>query len=526
MRRFLLLLVMATTLTVVPSVPARACSCSPVDAAQALRDSDGAFIGRLVLREEVPPSPDEPVVDGIRNNPFRYRFRVDETLKATFPSEVDVRSGEGGGDCGISPAIGESVGLLVDRWRGELTSSVCAQFRPDRLRRAAAPVPLPEGRPPPRLLVGTTYGGGRVLSLDDRGRVIAFGAGQGQTTVLALCPGAERVVEAFVPPESSPMRDAALAVRRVSDLAIEREIPLSGSGPADGVYREVEALTCRDPAAGDLIVFVREDSPDYRSRIDRVRGTKTTTLWEGTATHGAIHPNGRLAYVTGGRQGADLVALDLTANPVTKRRVATIPEYPAPPSVAASGKVAVLTGGAHGLGPHPGPLALITIDPSSGNLRRVTVPGESPSGTVVWAPDGRLVFVPDNAAEPVRVYDENLDEVAMWRGWQSSRAVVADGELVGLDQGIVHSSPLEGGPVVTFAELGDGLPGAIAPVAAGGGAESGANAPATEPTTSRGGGRRDGSSGVTIAALAAVLLAGAVLAVHSSSERKAHPKQS
>lgn len=365
------------------------------------------------------------------------------------------------------------------------TSDVCSQITPDRLRRAAAPVPPADGQPPPRLLVGTTYGGGRVLSLDERGRVVAFGAGQGETTVLAVCPGSERLTEVFVPPESATTRDATVAVRSVNGLSVEREVPLPGSGPAGGVYREVEALLCRDEAARDLLVFVRGDSPDYLSRILQVRGSESATLWEGTATHGAFRPDGRFAYVTAGRQGADLVAIDVAADPVTDRRITAIPEHPGALAVDRMGTVAVPTGGP--LAPaYGGPLVLVTIDPSTGGVRLVSVPGEFPSGALVWASDRRLVFVPDAAGEPVRVYDEDLNEVAVWPGLASSRVVVTGGRLFGLDQGVLQSAPVEGGPVVRFAELGDGLPGALAvvPAADGSGGDSG-NVPVTAPTVLR-----------------------------------------
>jgi hypothetical protein len=518
MRRLIILLLLAATLIFVPPDPARACSCFPFDATETLAESEGAFIGRLLLRQESPPSPGEVAPDGIRENAFLYRFRVDETVKGSFPSEVDIRSGEGGGDCGINPTVGEPVGLLVDRWQGMLTSYLCSQITPDQLRRAAAPVPPPNGQPPPRLLVGTTYGGGRVLSLDGSGRVVAFGTGQGQATVLAVCPGAERVAEVFVPPESATTWDAAVAVRSVGGLVIERDVPLPGSGPAGGVYRAVEALTCRDSAALDLLAFVREESPDYQSRIIQVRGTDTITLWKGTATHGSFHPQGHLAYVTGGRQGTDLVAVDLRADPVTERPIATIPEYPGGLAIDQEGRVAAPAGGPLARGPNPGPLVIVTIDPSTGQVRKVSLPGESPSGTVVWASEGRLVFVPNEGWDPVRVYDEELTEVAVWSGWASSRALVAGDQLVGLDQGVVLRAPVQGGPVARFAELGDGLPGAIAVVPAADGTGRPGNLPAAGPTGAADTDPNEGDTGRTIAALAAVLLAGTVLAVYSASK--------
>lgn len=276
-------------------------------------------------------------------------------------------------------------------------------------------------------------------------------------------------------------------------------------------------MTCRDAVAQDLVLFVREESPDYHARIIRLQGSESAALWEGTATHGVFHAGGRLAYVTGGRRGTDLVAVDLTAEPVTQRRLATLPEDPEALSVSSDGRAALPF-----RGPSSGtsnPLVIVTVDPTTGDIRDVKVPDDYPSGTVVWAADGRLLFVPDEAGDAVRVYDE---KVTVWRGWKSSRALVVDGQLVGLDQGIVRSAPVSGGPVVRFAELGDGLPGALVSVPETSETRlepGGALAPIRPSQTNT----ADGSA-VTIAVLAAILVAGATVAVYFSSRRRSKTK--
>ena len=81
--------------------------------------------------------------------------------------------------------------------------------------------------------------------------------------------------------------------------------------------------------------------------------------------------------------------------------------------------------------------------------------------------------------------------------------------------------------MVRFAELGDGLPGAVAvvPAADRNGQRSG-NVLATAPTSAPDADPSEGDSDATIAALAAVLLAGTVLAAYSSSKGRTDTKGS
>jgi hypothetical protein len=518
MRRFLAVAVLVSAVVVLRPEPAGACSCDSFDTAEALAETEGAFVGRLVVRRQnTAGASGDDTSDGEYPD-FLYRFRVDDAVKGSFPSEVVIHSGEGGGDCGIQVGIGEPIGLLLYRWHGQLRSDLCSQIEPDTLRRAVEPVPRPDGQPPIRLLVGTSYGPGRVLSLDRRGRVVAFGGGQGLTTVIAVCPGGQRMVEVSRPAQPTSPVVPVLTVRRVFGLAIEAEIPLPGFGPEGGVYREVEALSCRDSAGHDVVMFVREESPDYHSRIVRLRDTERLTMWEGTATHGAFHAEGRLAFVAGGRRGTDLMAVDLTAEPPVPRPVTTLPPDSGPLVVNAGGELAMLCGGPGA--PGLSPLLVVSVDPSTAQMRTVEIPGESVNGEVVWTGDRRLVFVPDWAADAVRVYDHTLRQETSWTGWASSRAVVVGQTLVGLDHGLIRTSPVEGGEVVRFADLGDGLPGAITPVPVEGDGSLQSTDVAAPPRFGLPEERHERGAGSTILALVAVLVAGTATAVYSFSRRR------
>jgi hypothetical protein len=99
MRRLLALALLVSAIVVVHPGPASACSCDSYDTTEALAKADGAFIGRLVSRRENPARP--PTTDGSHAGwyqAFLYRFRVDQAVKGSFPSEVVLPSGEGGGD--------------------------------------------------------------------------------------------------------------------------------------------------------------------------------------------------------------------------------------------------------------------------------------------------------------------------------------------------------------------------------------------------------------------------------------------
>ncbi|MGH9003883.1 MAG: hypothetical protein ACRDYV_12215, partial [Acidimicrobiia bacterium] len=362
MRRLLALVILVSTLVVVSSEPASACTCYPgYDTAEALEAVDGAFIGRLVSRREHSPE-------------FVYRFEVDRVVKGTFGSLVDLQSSGGGGDCGIETPIGEPIGLLVYQRDGVLRSDLCSQVEPDRMARAAEPVPPPDGVLPVRLLVGTSYGPGRVLALDAQGRVVAFGAGAGLTTVISVCPGGKRMVEVSVPAE--PPIVPVLTVRQVETMAIEAEMALHGFGPENGVYREVETVACRDGAGSDLVLFVREESPDYQSRIVRLRGTEQVVLWKDAATHGVFDASGRGALVAGGRTGTELMAVDLVEQPGTARPVTALPCPPGRLSLSATGALAATcTPAIYG-----SPLLVLAFQPSTGSVRTASIHGEHVSG--------------------------------------------------------------------------------------------------------------------------------------------------
>jgi hypothetical protein len=216
-RRLVLVLLLTAAALVAPSLPhAKACSCAPYDVRERLSETAGAFVGTLLSRDEP-----QPVGDTFSSATLvRYIYAVERPVKGDIPSPtIEVWSAWSGASCGLETPVGQRAGLLLRHDDGRWLASLCEQANPDVLIRAGQPLPPPPGKAPPAVLVGTTHGPGRMVSLDGRGRVIAFGGGDGIVTDIAFCPGGARVAEAYSPPH--PSETSSLSTR------------MSSSGPGD-----------------------------------------------------------------------------------------------------------------------------------------------------------------------------------------------------------------------------------------------------------------------------------------------------
>ena len=135
MRRLILVVTLAAAALVVPPLPqAAACSCAPVNVGEQLPEADGAFVGRLLSRDDPEP------VDGVLSSAtvVRYRYQVERAVKGDIgPGPVDVWSAWSGVSCGPETPVGERVGLLLRRVDGRWASSLCEQADPDALEQAA-----------------------------------------------------------------------------------------------------------------------------------------------------------------------------------------------------------------------------------------------------------------------------------------------------------------------------------------------------------------------------------------------------
>ena len=118
---------------------AMACSCVPPDEAKLLRDSDAAFVGRLVaVRVVDPPAQGEPIGSG---DPTDYIYRVGRVYKhgpgLRRGRRVRVRSVRSSATCGLPNQKRRLYALFLERRHHRWHSGLCATTTPRRMRRAA-----------------------------------------------------------------------------------------------------------------------------------------------------------------------------------------------------------------------------------------------------------------------------------------------------------------------------------------------------------------------------------------------------
>jgi hypothetical protein len=175
MRRLLLVLLLTAAALFAPSLPhAKACSCAGPAGGEQLAAADGAFVGRLLSRDDPQP------VDGMfsSGDVVRYRYVVERGVKGDIPpGAIEVWSAWSGVSCGLETPIGQRAGLLLRRQDGRWLSSLCEQFDPDVL----APAGEPPQSPPDTELTSA----GHVAQLPG-----ADGGGAGGRTLLTGSAGA------------------------------------------------------------------------------------------------------------------------------------------------------------------------------------------------------------------------------------------------------------------------------------------------------------------------------------------------
>ena len=505
-RRILLVLLLAAAALVAPSLPhAKACSCATYDVRERLPEVAGAFVGRLLSRDD--PQPTGDVFSSATL--VRYRFQVERAVKGDIPSGIiEVWSSASGASCGLETPMGERTGLLLRHEDGQWRSSLCEQADPDVLIRAGQPLPPPSGEAPPAVLVGTTHGPGRMVSLDGLGRVIAYGNGDGVATDIAFCPGAGRVAEVYSPPHGGPSPSGpGIAVRTSDGLEVIWERLLGGDGGPDGA--SIADVDCLDRDGGTVLVLAvrhnySETQTTHRALVlSYSRQGEADVLWQGEATTGVFSADGRAAYLNGGNDGRDLQVVEL-ADPAgpSARAVGRLP--------AGTGALTISPGGRHlaGVTTHefwsgastPPPSAAVMVDLSTTPPTVTEAPLASSYGQygeALWVGADRVLFAPRWSGHPVRLFDRALRETGHWDGWAASTAAVVGDTLVGLDGPKVVTAPAASGPTTAWADLESGIPGAIA--AFPGGAAIG-RAGRTTTTTTSAPAKSAGESGTTTSA--------------------------
>jgi hypothetical protein len=440
------------------------------DVRERLPESDGAFVGTFLARNDPPP------VNGLVSSATQvpYRYQVERVVKGDLPSSgiIEVWSSASGASCGLETLGGERAGLLLEREGDRWTSNLCSQADPDALLRAGQPLPPPPGKAPPAVLVGTTHGPGRMLSLDGLGRVVAYGPGAGTVTDFAFCPGAAWLAEAYTAPGEHSYYRPGVAIRSTTDLAVAWERFLATDEQRYAALADVACLQ-QGPDTAEVLALVIEDTyTDTRTRHDgRIlafgRDGAPRLLWQGEAADGTFSVDGRMVFVNGGTDGRDLLHVDLTdpAHP----KVQTLLQLP-----AGTGPLAIAPGGRHlaGATSHrswtgagsPPPTKAVVVDLAA-SPPAVTEADLGPYGrytTALWSSPDQIVFTPGWNDQPVRLFDPTLEDAGSWPGWGASHVAVVGERLVGLAGPKVISAPVATGPASEWADLESGVPGTIA----------------------------------------------------------------
>jgi hypothetical protein len=262
----------------------------------------------------------------------------------------------------------------------------------------------------------------RTLTLDERGRTLAYGRGAGTVLQLSACPGSRRMAEAVFLDDR-----VVVAIRELPGLRLVRQRPVS-SPPGTSLA----ALRCETRDGERLLLFHGSaDRPDA-ARLERQTRSRTAVLWRGTAIGATL--TARTAFVTSGVQGTRLLAVDLVSR--RARLVGRIPPH-ATALVAGPGDRELA-----GLSATRTQLSLVRIrlKPFAVVTKRVVESGE------VGFLDARRVVMLPSGGRKARIYTPSLDVASSFR-WTAYRSTLAGATAYGVGfGGRLHRAPLPSGP--------------------------------------------------------------------------------
>jgi hypothetical protein len=406
----------------VPAPPVGACSCAFLDPRDALSGSAAAVAGTVTERRLVSSSGAEGPFDDV----YEYTLRVQRAYKRRLGPTVRLRSGSNPGTCGVLLDVGERVAFYLDGRREPYEVSLCQGTSAATLRRAASPFPRPAGRGRVGLLLAGAFTDARLMALDRRGRILAYGFGGGQTTAVSACPGGARAAELV-----TRGRRTVLALRRLSDLRVLRESRVPSAN----------TISCRDTAGDDVVLFSASEEEGERSRLFRVSGGAVHTLATGVADEAVF--TATTAFLSEPRR---LLGVDLATG---ARRTVARPRFQLS-GLAAGGDAGAVAGVQF---PHPnedGRRLAAVVDVSTGAVRTSRLSGDD-DGAMVWLGPDRVAFAPEGEST-VRVFDRRLRPVARFRG-SLPGAVLLGGRLYGAGFGLLTAAQLPRGPTRTVRRL-------------------------------------------------------------------------
>jgi hypothetical protein len=279
-RRLLLVVLLAIAAPAAGTERASACSCADYDPRDRLEAGEAAFVGRVVSAPPRNPTPPLKIA--------RYVIRVERALNVRLGRRIVVRSNPYSSSCGVVWAAGRRVAAFLNRTRGGWTTNLCSLVKPAELERATRPYPRPRGRGRLALLAGGTFGDARLMALDPRGRILAYGFGEGLVRRISVCPGS-RVAAELV---DRGRRRTFVAVRSLESLQVLSSADVPGY---------TDELACADPAGATVYAGgVRYGGRHGEAEVYRVSGSARSRQLGGRAERLALGPDA--AYLWSGRR--------------------------------------------------------------------------------------------------------------------------------------------------------------------------------------------------------------------------------
>ena len=208
---------------------------------------------------------------------------------------ISIRTGSNQGSCGFTLEVGDRVAAFLSRRDGAWNTSLCALTSPAELVAATVPYPRARGQGRVALLSGGSFASARLMALDQRGRVLAYGFGRGDVERISVCPGSRYAVELV----RQGARSRA-AVRDLRSMRVVRSLAL----PAAAVE-----LSCGDRRGRAIHAAAVEYSGAYQQgRLRLVRAGPARPTPVATLGGDAIAFGRTTAYV-GGERGVSAVDL-------------------------------------------------------------------------------------------------------------------------------------------------------------------------------------------------------------------------
>jgi len=369
-----------------------------------------------------------------------YTVQVESWVKGNAGEVIEIHSGQGDGDCGISGNLGDRLGAFLRSEGDVLTGNSCEQIDPDVLL-AAMEGPTVSTTGVGHLLVANGWSSTRLTVLDEVGDTVTdlFPETSNElwvgTQALDLCPGMARMLQTT---------SHQVVVWDLNTMKVESSHDLTDlltdQWVSDVVCRSEDASSIWLLLGGELTTVLVEVVPE------------PTTISQFDAGIGYIG-HGYVVLQHNSEGDATWVDLDtdvhtqLTAIPQGELRSISLATHPA------RSQVAVLETQYRDDGPVTATLSV--FDGPSTRLAQFEIPFEAYSPT--WLDENR-VFVQaydfDNSDDSsAYVFDVTTGRTVTVAGWNAQTTIAEGSTLYGVSGGDVIQGDLETGVLETLVTL-------------------------------------------------------------------------